>query len=55
VQEPSSDTGSKDRLLRAARSCIAEQGFATTSSRDIARAAGANVASINYHFGSPGQ
>jgi AcrR family transcriptional regulator len=52
VQEPSSDTGSKDRLLRAARSCIAEQGFATTSSRDIARAAGANVASINYHFGS---
>jgi AcrR family transcriptional regulator len=52
VQEPSSNTGSKERLLRAARGCIAERGFATTSSRDIARAAGANVASINYHFGS---
>jgi AcrR family transcriptional regulator len=52
VQEPSSDTGSKDKLLRGARSCIAEKGFAATSSRDIARAAGANVASINYHFGS---
>jgi len=52
VQEPSSDTGSKERLLRAARGCIAERGFATTSSRDIARAAGANVASINYHFGN---
>jgi AcrR family transcriptional regulator len=32
--------------------CIAEQGYAATSSRDIAKAAGANVASINYHFGS---
>jgi AcrR family transcriptional regulator len=52
MQEPSSDTGSKDKLLRGARSCIAERGFAATSSRDIARAAGANVASINYHFGS---
>ncbi len=52
MQEPSSDTGSKDKLLRGARSCIAEKGFAATSSRDIARAAGANLASINYHFGS---
>ena len=52
MQEPSGDTGSKDKLLHGARSCIAEKGFAAMSSRDIARAAGVNVASINYHFGS---
>lgn len=44
--------GNKDKLIRGALSCIAERGYAATSSRDIARAAGANVASINYHFGS---
>jgi AcrR family transcriptional regulator len=52
MQGPSGDRGSKDRLLRGALQCIAQQGYAATSSRDIARAAGANVASINYHFGS---
>jgi len=52
MQGLSDDTGSKDKLLRGALSCIAEKGFASTSSRDIARAAGVNVASINYHFGS---
>jgi AcrR family transcriptional regulator len=52
MQDPSGDNGSKDRLLRGALSCIAQKGYASTSSRDIARAAGANVASINYHFGS---
>ena len=46
------DSSSKDKLLRGALTCMAEKGFAATSSRDIARAAGANVASINYHFGS---
>ncbi|HEX2284189.1 MAG TPA: TetR family transcriptional regulator [Mycobacterium sp.] len=39
-------------MLEGALTCIAERGYAATSSRDIARAAGANVASINYHFGS---
>lgn len=52
MQEPSADTGSKDKLRRAALHCIAQRGYAATSSRDIAREAGANVASINYHFGS---
>lgn len=52
MQDLSGDTGSKDRLRRAALNCIAQRGYAATSSRDIARAAGANVASINYHFGS---
>lgn len=52
MQDPSADTGSKDRLRRAALHCIAQRGYAATSSRDIAREAQANVASINYHFGS---
>jgi len=52
MQDARADTGSKDRLRRAALHCIAQQGYAATSSRDIAREAGANVASINYHFGS---
>lgn len=52
MQESPADTGSKDRLRRAALHCIAQRGYAATSSRDIAREAGVNVASINYHFGS---
>ena len=52
MQGAAADTSSKDRLLQGALTCIAQQGYAATSSRDIARAAGANVASINYHFGS---
>jgi AcrR family transcriptional regulator len=52
MQDPSGETGSKEKLRRAALHCIAQRGYAATSSRDIAREAGANVASINYHFGS---
>jgi len=52
MQDVTADTGSKDRLRRAALHCIARQGYAATTSRDIAREAQANVASINYHFGS---
>jgi AcrR family transcriptional regulator len=42
---------SRERLLLAAMRLFAEQGFATTSTREIALAAGANVASISYYFG----
>jgi AcrR family transcriptional regulator len=52
MQDAAAGTSSKDRLLAGALTCIAQQGYAATSSRDIAKAAGANVASINYHFGS---
>jgi AcrR family transcriptional regulator len=52
MQDLSGDISSRDRLRRAALQCIAQRGYAATSSRDIAREAGANVASINYHFGS---
>jgi AcrR family transcriptional regulator len=52
MQDPTGKPTSKDRLLDGALRCIAQRGYAATSSRDIAKAAGANVASINYHFGS---
>lgn len=42
----------KTRILDTAESLFAEQGFAHVSIRDIAVAARANVAAVNYHFGS---
>jgi AcrR family transcriptional regulator len=42
----------RQRLLDGALRCIAERGYAHTSARDIAEAAGANLGSIGYHFGS---
>lgn len=41
----------RERLLLAALRLFAEQGFARTSIRDIAQAAGANVAAVSYYFG----
>lgn len=45
-------TGPKLRLIEAAETLFAEQGFDTVSVRDITKAAKANVAAVNYHFGS---
>ena len=42
----------KQKILDAARVLFAAHGFAGTSVRDIANVAGANVASVNYHFHS---
>ncbi len=42
---------SRERLLLAAMRLFAAQGFANTSTREIALAAGANVAAISYYFG----
>jgi AcrR family transcriptional regulator len=42
---------SRRRLCDAALELFAQQGFARTSTRAIARAAGTNVAAISYHFG----
>jgi AcrR family transcriptional regulator len=42
----------RDRLLNTAQWLFAEQGFKATSLRQITQEAGANVASVNYHFGS---
>lgn len=42
--------GTKDRLLDAAEELFANQGFDQVSIRDLASAAGVNVAAVNYHF-----
>lgn len=41
----------RGQLLLAALRLFAEKGFAKTSTRAIAQAAGANVAAISYYFG----
>ncbi len=45
-------TGTRARILEAAEALFAEHGFESVSLRDITREADANVASVNYHFGS---
>ncbi|MBK6850620.1 MAG: CerR family C-terminal domain-containing protein [Burkholderiales bacterium] len=42
---------SRERLLRAALRLFADQGYARTSTREIAEAAEANLAAISYYFG----
>jgi len=42
----------RQRLLDAACQVFAERGFDGASVRDIVERAGANVAAVNYHFGS---
>jgi AcrR family transcriptional regulator len=42
----------RDRVLDAAERMFAERGIDGVSIRDITRAAHANLAAINYHFGS---
>jgi len=45
------DTETRDRLLKAAERLFADRGFKKVTVRDISRAARANVAAVNYHFG----
>jgi AcrR family transcriptional regulator len=42
----------KAALLEAAKQLIVERGYAGATVRELAAAAGANVAAVNYHFGS---
>lgn len=42
---------SRDRLLRAGLQLFARQGYAKTSTRELAEVAGVNIASISYYFG----
>jgi len=46
------ESGPKRRLLDAAEALFAERGFEAVSVRDITTRAEANVAAVNYHFGS---
>lgn len=48
---PRRDNETRQRLLKAAARLFAERGFNHVSVRDICKEAGANVASVNYHFG----
>jgi AcrR family transcriptional regulator len=42
----------KQKLIRAAIECIEKRGLQNTTSREIVKRAGANLAAINYHFNS---
>jgi AcrR family transcriptional regulator len=45
------DPQTRDRLLKAAGRLFSERGFKRVTVRDICKAARANVAAVNYHFG----
>ena len=49
---PNGNCGVRERLLQAAFEVFAEQGFKTTTVRDICCRADVNLASVNYYFGS---
>ncbi|MGW5111162.1 TetR/AcrR family transcriptional regulator [Nocardia sp. NPDC004123] len=44
--------GTREDLLAATKQCLADRGYARTTVRDIVAASGANLAAINYHFGT---
>src|SRR5258707_11219759 len=44
--------GNREALLEAAKRCLIEKGYARTTARDIADAAGVSLAAIGYHYGS---
>lgn len=46
------DMGNREDLLAGAKRCLIERGWARTTVRDIASAAGVSHAAIGYHFGS---
>jgi AcrR family transcriptional regulator len=50
--EAATVNSTRERLLEVAEGLFAESGFDQVSVRDITQAAGANVAAVNYHFGS---
>ncbi len=48
---PRGGADARERVLHAGLKLFADKGFAKTSTREIAQAAGANVAAISYYFG----
>ncbi len=44
-----------EKIMVAARGLFMRQGFASTTTREIAQEAGVNLALVNYHFGSKDQ
>jgi len=45
------DDATRDRLVKVAERLFAERGFRKVTIREVCRAAHANVAAVNYHFG----
>ncbi|MGJ8655242.1 MAG: TetR/AcrR family transcriptional regulator [Akkermansiaceae bacterium] len=45
----------KEKLIRSAIEVFAEQGYRAGKIADIVKGAGANIAAVNYHFGSKDQ
>ncbi len=43
--------GTRERLISGATALFAERGFEAVSTRELARAADANLSAITYHFG----
>jgi len=54
IREPLApqDASTADRILDAAEELFADNGFEKVSLRHLTRAAGVNLAAVNYHFGS---
>ncbi|GAB1516785.1 TetR/AcrR family transcriptional regulator [Actinophytocola sp. KF-1] len=44
--------GNREDLLTGAIQCLYEKGYARTTARDIAAAAGVSLAAIGYHYGT---
>jgi AcrR family transcriptional regulator len=44
--------GNREALLEGAKRVLIEKGYARTTARDIADAAGVSLAAIGYHYGS---
>lgn len=42
----------REALLDGARQCLEDRGYARTTARDVAAAAGVSLGTIPYHFGS---
>ncbi len=51
-QTPAIEPSVRDRIMDVAQDLFAEHGFAVTSTRAIAQAAGVNLAQLHYYFGS---
>jgi AcrR family transcriptional regulator len=52
TDNPDLEAATKAAVLATAERLFALEGFQSVSVRDITAAAGANLASVNYHFGS---